>query len=222
MKKVASQSVKTDEPKPQRFGTGGYRGFYSREDLLAEISDRLKVMRTQESAHYVVPDYLAEDWQQKLRDLDDSETEAEQAVSAAAAASAVAVPSSVAGGNGGGNANGDSASSSSQINELWREKICEWCYQLVDHFDFNRECVAVAMSYLDRYLATRSVNRRIFQLAAMTAIHLAIKLFEPGKLTMSSLIGLSRGYFLAEHIKTMEDSMLQCLCDALCNALLEW
>jgi len=36
-------------------------------------------------------------------------------------------------------------------------------------------------------------------------------LYEPGKLRMSSLIDLSRGYFLAEHIVTMEDSMLQSL-----------
>eukprot|EP00956_Cyclotella_meneghiniana_P006784 scaffold9072_cov79-Cyclotella_meneghiniana.AAC.2 len=94
---------------------------------------------------------------------------------------------------------------------MWREKICEWCYQVVDHFDFNREIVSISMSYLDRYLATRSVNRRIFQLAAMTSLYLAIKLYEPGKIRMSSLIDLSRGYFLEEHIVTMEDSMLQSL-----------
>ena len=181
---------------------------YSREDLLAEISDRLKVMRTQESAHYVVPDYLAESWQQKLRDAASDAyhvNDAEQAVNAAAAASATAVPSGVAEGG------DDDEGSNGSANELWREKFCEWCYHVVDHFDFNRECVSVAMSYLDRYLATRTVNRRIFQLATMTALYLAIKLFEPGKLKMSSLIDLSRGYFQAEHIVTMEDSMLQSL-----------
>ena len=77
--------------------------------------------------------------------------------------------------------------------------------------DFHREVVAVALSYLDRYLATRAVNRRIFQLAAMTALYLAIKLYEPGKLRLASLIELSRGYFLAEHIVIMEDSILQSL-----------
>jgi len=35
------------------------------------------------------------------------------------------------------------------------------------------------MSYLNRYLATHVINRRIFQLAAMTALYLAIKLMEP-------------------------------------------
>jgi hypothetical protein len=67
------------------------------------------------------------------------------------------------------------------------------------------------MSYLDRYLATRTINCRIFQLAAMTALYLAIKLYESGKLRMSSLVDLSRGYFMAEHIVTMENSMLQSL-----------
>ena len=131
------------------------------------------------------------------------------AVTAAAVASAEAVPSSSQPSD--GSDSDPTGSSSSQINELWRDKICEWCYQVVDHFKFNREIVCVAMSYLDRYLATRTVNRRIFQLAAMAALYLAIKLFEPGKLCMSTLIDLSRGYFMAEHIVTMEDAMIQSL-----------
>eukprot|EP00579_Thalassiosira_antarctica_P009758 CAMPEP_0201908202 /NCGR_PEP_ID=MMETSP0903-20130614/383_1 /ASSEMBLY_ACC=CAM_ASM_000552 /TAXON_ID=420261 /ORGANISM="Thalassiosira antarctica, Strain CCMP982" /LENGTH=337 /DNA_ID=CAMNT_0048442493 /DNA_START=172 /DNA_END=1185 /DNA_ORIENTATION=+ len=179
----------------------------TREDQLVEISERLKVMRTQEATHYVVPDYLAAEWQQKLRDVTESGDE-DGTVAQAAASSATVTPSSTSGRDGN---SASAGSSSSQINELWREKICEWCYQVVDHFDFNREVVSVAMSYLDRYLATRTVNRRIFQLAAMTALYLAIKLFEPGKLRMTSLIDLSRGYFTAEHIVTMEDSMLQSL-----------
>ena len=199
----------------------------SREELLVDISQRLVVMRKQEASNYIVPDYLAPEWQQKLRELSEAEDNAEgsgnasssfpsssppsssAAVTAAAAASARAVPSSSQPSD--GSASNSTGSSSSQINELWREKICEWCYQVVDHFDFNREVVSVAMSYLDRYLATRTVNRRIFQLAAMTALYLAIKLFEPGKLRMASLIDLSRGYFMSEHIITMEDSMLQSL-----------
>eukprot|EP00985_Skeletonema_marinoi_P014512 scaffold7350_cov176-Skeletonema_marinoi.AAC.18 len=98
-----------------------------------------------------------------------------------------------------------------QINEQWRVKICDWCYQVVDHFDYNREVVTVAMSYLDRYIAKRTVNRRIFQLVAMTALYLATKLFERNSLHLPSLVGISRGYFLAEHIVAMEDSMLQAL-----------
>ena len=40
----------------------------TREDYLVDISHRLKGMRNQEASHYVVPDYLAAEWQQKLRE----------------------------------------------------------------------------------------------------------------------------------------------------------
>ena len=151
---------------------------------LFEIRERLRDMRRKEtSAHYKIPDYLTPEWQARL-------------IEEAAKGSIIDLPNPNAG--------------MSQLN-LWREKICEWCYQVVDHFDYSREVVNVAMSYLDRYIAKRTVNRRIFQLAAMTALYLASKLFEPGKLHISSLVGISRGYFLAEHIVTMEHSMLQAL-----------
>jgi lipoyl(octanoyl) transferase len=157
-----------------------------------DLSARLQAMRSQECTNYTCPDYLAPEWQASLASGSQSELVLPGNASAAARG-------------------GESSASSSEINEMWREKICEWCYQVVDHFDFNREIVSVAMSYLDRYLSTRSVNRRMFQLAAMTALYLAIKLYEPGKIRMSSLIDLSRGYFLEDHIVTMEDSMLQTL-----------
>lgn len=103
------------------------------------------------------------------------------------------------------------SSSSSGISEIWREKICEWCYQVIDHFDFNRETVSVSLNYLDRYLSTRPVNRKIFQLAAMTSLYIAIKLNEPGMLKLSCFVELSRGYFSAEHIIAMEDAILRAL-----------
>ena len=69
----------------------------------------------------------------------------------------------------------------------------------------------MAMSYLDRYLATRTASRRIFQLAAMAALSLAIKLFEPKKFRLSELVGLARGYYTVEHVVIMESSMLRAL-----------
>lgn len=107
--------------------------------------------------------------------------------------------------------NSSASSSTGVINDVWREKICEWCYQVVDHFDYNREIVSIAISYLDRYLITRTVNKKIFQLAAMTCLYLAIKLYESRPLHISSLIELSRGFFSHEHIHAMEESILRSL-----------
>jgi len=104
-----------------------------------------------------------------------------------------------------------SSSSTSTINEVWREKICEWSYQVVDHFDFSREVVAISISFLDRFLCTTFVDKKLFQLAAMTTLYLSIKLYEPGKLSMSSMIDLSRGFFKVEQMAFMETSILRAL-----------
>mmetsp|Transcript_12721 Transcript_12721/g.15490 ORF Transcript_12721/g.15490 Transcript_12721/m.15490 type:complete len:347 (+) Transcript_12721:103-1143(+) len=102
-----------------------------------------------------------------------------------------------------------SSSSNAGVNEIWREKICEWSYQVVDHFDINREVVAVSLSYLDRYLSTKRVNKKIFQLAAMTTLYLAMKLYSKKSQPIGSLIELSRGYFEKDHVEKMEQSIFR-------------
>jgi hypothetical protein len=161
---------------------------------VVDLCERLNGMRRQESStHYRIPDYLAAEWQARLME--------EAADDIAREVYELSNP----------NEGSSGQTSSPQINELWREKICEWCYHVVDHYDMNREVVSVAMNFLDIYLSKRTVNRRIFQLAAMTAVYLAIKLYEPKTLHLSSLVELSRGYFLAKHIVAMEEAMLQAL-----------
>jgi hypothetical protein len=113
--------------------------------------------------------------------------------------------------------------STAEINEKWREVMCEWCFRgttttalplssghwdlgfvtsfrsflifvfltclsllrcalsmlfphtVVDHFQLNRETVTIAMYYLDRYLGSHVVDKKKFQLAAMTSLYLANK-----------------------------------------------
>ncbi|KAL7453299.1 hypothetical protein ACHAWC_004965 [Mediolabrus comicus] len=156
---------------------------------------RLQSMRCQESA-YTIPDYLDHEWQARLLEDFDASSEDDDAYDDDMIQA---------------NDTTQVTSFQGKINEVWREKICEWCYQLVDHFDINREVVNVAMNYLDRYLATCTVNRRMFQLAAMTALYLAMKLYEPDTLRLSELVKLGHGYFHADHIEAMEVAMLQAL-----------
>ena len=155
---------------------------------MVDLLERIDVMLKQEANLYRTVDYLDPEFQQKLSLVTDD---------------GIIITSSTA------SHSSSSTSSSSSINELWREKICEWSYQVIDHFDFSREVVGVAIHYLDRYLATRSVNKKVFQLAAMTCLFLAIKLYEPGKLSMSSMIELSRGYFMVDQMVAMEQSILR-------------
>jgi len=184
-------------------GQGNLPSFILRSDLfhtayyltMVDLVDRICVMLEQESRFYDTEDYLAPEFQQKLAPLSEVEDLDPREPSPTTTSSAAS----------------SSAGSSSSINETWREKICEWSYQVVDHFDFSREVVSVSISYLDRYLATRAVNKKMFQLAAMTTLFIAIKLYEPGRLSIPSMIELSRGYFMVEQMSAMEMSILRCV-----------
>lgn len=101
---------------------------------------------------------------------------------------------------------------SHRINMGWREKICQWSYNVVDHFDLPREVVAVSLDYFDRYLATRADHPQpnnngggnLALLASLTTLHIAIKVHSPKDVRLSTLAGLSRGQFGPTHIEQME------------------
>mmetsp|Transcript_4317 Transcript_4317/g.11842 ORF Transcript_4317/g.11842 Transcript_4317/m.11842 type:complete len:376 (-) Transcript_4317:214-1341(-) len=97
-----------------------------------------------------------------------------------------------------------------------RIKMCEWCFQVVDFCKFRRETVTMGMSYLDRYLCTPQgrtalCNRKEYQLAAMTALYIAIKLHEPLEMETSLLADLSRGCYTEMEFVEMEQVMLQAI-----------
>jgi hypothetical protein len=103
---------------------------------------------------------------------------------------------------------------SKPVDEDCRVKMCEWCYQVVDFCKFRRETVGMGMSYLDRYLCTPKglealCNRKEYQLAAMTALYVAIKLHEPLEMETSLLADLSRGCYNEMEFVAMEQTILQ-------------
>jgi hypothetical protein len=99
------------------------------------------------------------------------------------------------------------------LNSSWREKICHWRFNVIDHFDLSREVVAVSMSLFDRYLATRGnrCNGSTALLASLTTLHIAIKIHEVRKIKLTTLANLSRGQFGPKHIEEMEWMVLTSL-----------
>jgi hypothetical protein len=105
---------------------------------------------------------------------------------------------------------------SKPVDEDCRVRMCEWCYQVVDFCKFRRETVGIGMSYLDRYLCTEKgidalCNRKIYQLAAMTALYIAIKIHEPLEMETSLLADLSRGCYKENEFVDMEQNILSAL-----------
>ena len=92
-----------------------------------------------------------------------------------------------------------------------REKMCEWSYRVCDHFKIPRNIVAVAFSFLHRFVNGCSCDRTAFKLASMTALYVATKVFDGRQLSISTLAELSRGEFEVSHISEMEMIMLRTL-----------
>lgn len=99
-----------------------------------------------------------------------------------------------------------------------RAKMCEWCYQVADFCKFSRQTVATCMSYLDRFMSTNHptaaqavYSKKKYQLAAMTCLYVAIKLFEPMAMDTALLSEISHGCYDEEDIEMMEQDILQAL-----------
>jgi lipoyl(octanoyl) transferase len=114
---------------------------------------------------------------------------------------------------------------SERVSEGWRRKLCEWCYEVVDHFGFDREAVSIALNYLDRTVALKigssddNMTKREFQLIAVTSLYIAIKLHGETdaidgprrKLRIDAFVELSRGFFKVEVIEAMERNIIESL-----------
>jgi hypothetical protein len=119
----------------------------------------------------------------------------------------------------------DSLSNNERVSEGWRRKICEWSFEVVDHFGFDREVVSIALSFLDRVVALKTkpsgepMHRREFQLIAVTCLYLAIKLHGETdtfdgprrKLKIHAFVELSRGLFTVETLEAKEREILEML-----------
>jgi len=104
------------------------------------------------------------------------------------------------------------------IDDLCRTKMLAWCFQVADCGICQRQTVVTALGYLDRFLSSstpRSIDaiesRKVYQLAFLTTLHLAIKLFEPIEIDITSLVKSSGNAFTALDIAEMEYTILSAL-----------
>jgi hypothetical protein len=99
-----------------------------------------------------------------------------------------------------------------------RVRMVEWCFQVVDFAKLRRDTVSVALSLLDRYLSSQSphakeviLSRKLYQLASMSALFLAIKMCEKTVINASVFADLSRGSYTKEDVIEMENIILKAL-----------
>jgi hypothetical protein len=92
----------------------------------------------------------------------------------------------------------EAASGNCAPNLLWREKVCQWCYDVVDHLGKSRDVVFVTLNILDRYCAVRNfekdgdVTEKEYEIYAMTALFLSFRISGFDDLNVADLVGMSR------------------------------
>jgi hypothetical protein len=100
-------------------------------------------------------------------------------------------------------------------NTVWREKVTQWCYDLADHLNENRDLVYVALNILDRYCAIYSektpIDERAYEIASMASIFLAIRIAGSGILQLTTLTSMSRRGVIVQEIITMGTDMIKTL-----------
>jgi Cyclin, N-terminal domain len=79
-------------------------------------------------------------------------------------------------------------------NIVWREKVVQWCYDVIDHLEEERSVVYIAMNILDRYCATiaADLDERTYELASLSSIFLAVRVAGSGELLLPELLSMSR------------------------------
>ena len=114
-----------------------------------------------------------------------------------------------------------------------RADIVEWCYSIIDLCKLDRANVAMAMNIVDRFMSNPCqissseipphfsrqeilYDRNMYQLLAVSALYITIKI--DGQVIFSSrtLAALSQGTYSVENIEAMERTILYCLSWRVC------
>lgn len=103
----------------------------------------------------------------------------------------------------------------SLVDEKCRAKMLDWCSKMVDYFEIDRNTVAVAAYYQDRYLGTvmgeaARNDRALFRVVSVTSLYIAIKLRVPHRwnVTSHAFAQLCQGSVSGEEINDMETNIL--------------
>jgi len=106
--------------------------------------------------------------------------------------------------------------------QVWRERVAQWYYDVLDYLEESRDVAAVAMNIIDRYLAVLSKESSLatplvigefdYEVISFTALFLAIRVSGSNKeLEISELLQLSSGSGApqARHIVSAGNSILE-------------
>ena len=105
-------------------------------------------------------------------------------------------------------------------NVKWRGHMLEWYFEVIDHTEHDRSVAALAINFLDRFWAERSIggelNQRDYSLAAMTCLTLASKLYlsrhnSNCHISINYVLRLAHGSYSRKDVESSELDLLATL-----------
>jgi len=101
---------------------------------------------------------------------------------------------------------------SSSSNTDWRYRISRWMLRASDEFSgISRETAMVALSFCDRYLMNKKVNRKLFQVVAISCLYYASKLLEKKAIPIAALMNYTQGKFDRSEVLSIEKELVSTL-----------
>ena len=115
-----------------------------------------------------------------------------------------------------------------------RSKIVDWCYRIIDLCQLDRDTVAMTMNIVDRFMSNpRRLHssaeisqpfshheilhdRNKYQLLALSALYISVKVNELVTLSSGKLAAMSLGMYSKGDIEAMERTILECISWRVC------
>jgi hypothetical protein len=98
------------------------------------------------------------------------------------------------------------------IDVAWRGQLLQWMYGVVDFCVLPRACVAAAAYFIDVAVCKGVIKSRLeYQIVAIAALHLSLKLFNSSLVKLESLVKLGRGLFTVGDVVETEQILLETL-----------
>lgn len=99
-----------------------------------------------------------------------------------------------------------------ELEAVWRKILVDWMTFVVDHCNLQRQSVAAAAFFLDVAMGRGLIeSREEHQLAAASALQLALKLFDSTVIRIEKLVNLGRGLFTEQDVAAMEYKIVESL-----------
>ena len=109
----------------------------------------------------------------------------------------------------------ETSSRTNHCHQSWRERVAQWCYDVIDLLDAPRENVYVSMNILDRYTCActkgQELSSKGYRLAAIASLFIALRLSASVRLKMQKLLQISQSNISIKEANAVVKQILKTL-----------